>query len=55
MHSTSFENLFGILDKIEIEKNSLLKSSIKGNCDKFMIRQELSYLQGRICSVTVTS
>jgi hypothetical protein len=36
---------------IEVEKKSLLKSSMKGNFDKFLIRQKLFYLQGRILSL----
>jgi hypothetical protein len=53
MHTTSFKNLFGTLNMIEVEKKSLMKSSIKENCDKFPIRQKPFHLQGRIGSVTV--
>ena len=38
MHTTSFKNLFGTLNMIEVEKKSLMKSSMKGNCETFMIR-----------------
>jgi hypothetical protein len=32
-----------------------MKSSMKGNCDRFLIRQKPFYLQGRIRSVTLAS
>jgi hypothetical protein len=54
MHSTSFKNLFGTLNMIEVEKN-LMKSSMKGNWDRFLIRQEQLHIQGRIYNVTVAS
>jgi hypothetical protein len=53
-NSASFKNLFGILTMIDVEKKSLMKSSMKGHCDRFLIRWEPFHLQGRICSVTVT-
>ena len=40
MHSTSFKNLFGTLNMIEVEKISLMKSNMKGSCNKFLIRQK---------------
>jgi hypothetical protein len=55
MHSASFKNLFGTLNMIKVGKKFLMKSSMKGNCDRFLIRQKLFHLQGRICSVTVAS
>ena len=32
-----------------------MKSSMKGNCDKFLIRQKPFHLQGTICSLIVAS
>jgi hypothetical protein len=55
MHSTSFKNLLGTLNMIKVEKKSLMKSSMKGNCEKFVIRQKPFHLQGRIRSVIVAS
>jgi hypothetical protein len=55
MHSSSFKYIFGALNMIEVEKKSLMKSSIKEKCEKFLIRQKPFHLQGRICSVTVAS
>jgi hypothetical protein len=48
-------SLFGTLNMIKVGKKSLMKSSMKGNCEKFLIRQKLFHLQGRILSVTVAS
>jgi hypothetical protein len=36
-------------------KKSLMKSSRRGNCDKFLIRQKPFHLKGIIHSVTVAS
>jgi hypothetical protein len=56
MHSTSFRNLFGTLNMIKVEKKiSYEKSSMKGNFQKFLIRQKLFSLQVRIHSETVAS
>jgi hypothetical protein len=55
MHSTSFKYLFGTLNMIKVEKKSLMKSSVKVNCDRFLIRQNQFHLQMRIHSVTVVS
>ena len=32
-----------------------MKSSMKGNCDRFLIRQKVFHLKGRILSATVAS
>jgi hypothetical protein len=40
---------------IEEEKKSCIKSPMKGNCEKFLIRQKPFHLQVRILSVTVVS
>jgi hypothetical protein len=50
-----FLNLFGTLNMIEVGKKSLMKSSMKGNCDRFLIRQKPFYLQGRMLSLTELS
>jgi hypothetical protein len=44
MHSTSaFKNLVGTLNTIEVgKKKSLMKSSMKGNCDKFRLDRNIS-------------
>jgi hypothetical protein len=55
MHSTGFKNLFEKLNTIEVEKNFLMESSMKRNCEKFLIRQKLIYFQGRILNITVAS
>ena len=36
-------------------KKSHIKFFMKGNCDRFLIRQKLFHLQGRICSLIVAS
>ena len=55
MHSTGFKNLFEKLNPVEVEKNFLMESSMKGKCNRFLIRQKLFHLQGKILSVTVAS
>jgi hypothetical protein len=52
MHSNIFKILYGTLN---IEKKSRMKPSVKENCDKFLIRQKLFSLQGRVHSITVAS
>jgi hypothetical protein len=40
---------------IEAGKKPLMMSSIKGNWDKFLIKQKPFHLQGKIHSITVAS
>jgi hypothetical protein len=53
MDSTNLKNLFGTLNLREVEKKSLMKSSMKGNFDNFLDRKKTFHLQERICSITL--
>jgi hypothetical protein len=52
MHSTSFKNLFGTLNMIEIEKKSY---KVLYERKLFLIRQQLFHLQESMCSGPVAS